>query len=213
MKHDAVLAIVLVAAGCGGEAATRTTTSASVAVGLAVCSDERTELQMPTVRLSRDGLRLRIRNETERPLYYVYNGPNDVGGGGVAPPGSFEQLLSAIAGDVTFRCTELAKRHTIRAVDPDNLRPSPELECKRRATALPTATGETRGDLVAFTKRILAANLLPGDEVERAGAPVVEFPVVRVVRDGRVVAAVTFAEPRRGVFEVSSIESCKSFAP
>ena len=216
-KAFAALAGAAALSGCGGtETAQRpgATAIGTPMVAELVCPS--TRLLTPAVRGQPDGVHVRVVNEAGRDLeldYEITQGGTGGGGEGV-PPGTSEHVLPFAAEEISLGCTAEARdRATLRIVDPDDTLKSAELECAAYARDPPAPPRTLKGgDPVAVARRFLRGRgLRPADVVESAVPIAGEFATVRVVRKGRVVAAVWFDNPD-AVHGIGTVEACTDFA-
>ena len=172
-------------------------------------------LLTPVVRAQKDGVHVRVLNETSREveLDYEITSGGTGGGGSVAPVGPSEHVIPFGAKEISLGCSaEALSRVDLRVVDPNSVLKSPELECKAYSADPPTPPkGLAGGDPVSVTRRFLRGRgLRRGDVVEPALPIADEFETVRVVRNGRVVAAVWFDDPASR-HHVGTVETCTDF--
>jgi len=100
----------------------------------------------------------------------------------------------------------------VEIVDPDGVWVSSELDCESASTAtfdwIAGAPGR-KGDPAEIVRAESEARLEPGDVVELAGYPEArDAPVVRIVRDGRTIAAVTLLQSDDGGWLISTTSNC-----
>jgi hypothetical protein len=200
-------------AACGGEAARRAEKDSNPpAVAELLCPGP--NLRTPVVRGQADGIRVRVLNDTNREaeLDYDITRGGTGGGGSTAPPGWSEHVIPFAADEISIGCSaEALGRVELRVVDPGDKLKSAELECKAYARNPPVPPKTLKGgDPVAVTRRFLRGRgLRPTDRVERALPIAGEFRTVRVVRGGRVVAAVWFDDPSPD--RIGTVEACTDF--
>jgi hypothetical protein len=153
-------------------------------------------------------------------LDYDIDGGHGGGGGAVLDPGVSQHVLPFVAQRVDVACyraeTEgrAAEYQPIIVEDPGAVAKSSELECTR-AVHVSVADGRWKGTDVMRTARAYLharALLRPGDRIQRAVSPGPEFPIVRVMRELRTVAALAFLELSRNVFTLSDVSFCAGFA-
>jgi hypothetical protein len=182
-----------------------------------VCGEDGPRLLTPVVRGHADGVHVRVRNENNYPVEFDFEVTRgDTGGGGAeAPPGASVQVVPFAAEEVSLGCVaEALDRVELRVVDPEDELKAADPDCEELRSA-DFAThlndGEPR-DPVALARRSLRGKgLRQTDHVERAVSLAGEFPVVRVVRGGRVVAKVTFDDLRTNYMS-GTVEMCADFA-
>jgi hypothetical protein len=182
-----------------------------------VCGEDGPELLTPVVRGHADGVHVRVRNENAYPVEFDFEVTRgDTGGGGTeAPPGTSVQVVPFAAEEVSIGCvSEALDRVELRVVDPKDELKAADPDCKelRSADFATRLNDRTPRGPVALARRYLRGKgLHRTDLVERAVSIAGEFPVVRVVRGGRVVAKVTFdtTEPN---YMSGTVEMCADFA-
>lgn len=206
--------------GCGGDDAPERADQDPTGppdVAELVCGADGPELLTPVVRGQADGVHVRVRNENDYPVevdFEVTRG--DTGGGGAeAPPGTSDHVLPFAAEEVSIGCVhEALDRVELRVVDPEDELKAADPDCKElRSADFATRLNERRPrDPVALARRHLRGKgLRQSDLVERAVSLAGEFPVVRVVRGGHVVAKVTFDDIRPNYMS-GTVEMCVDFA-
>jgi hypothetical protein len=182
-----------------------------------VCGDDGPELLTPVVRGHADGVHVQVRNENDHPVEFDFQVTRgDAGGGGAeTPPGTSVQVLPFAVEEVSLGCVhEASDRVELRVVDPGEELKATDPDCKelRSADFATRLNDRMPRDTVAFARRYFRGRgLNETDRVERAASIAGEFPVVRVVRSGRVVAKVVFdnAEPN---YMSGTVEMCADFA-
>ena len=213
MRGTFALAALATLAACGGEAA-RPAEKDSDPPAVAELSCPGPVLRTPVVRGQADGVHVRVLNDTIREVeldYEITRGGTG-GGGSTAPPGESEQVIPVAADEISIGCSaEAVDRVELRVVDPGDVLKSAELECRAYARNPPVPPKTLKGgDPVAVTRRFLRGRgLHPTDRVERAVPVAGEFPAVRVVRAGRIVAAVWFDGPSPD--QIGTVEACTDF--
>jgi hypothetical protein len=217
------LAIVVAAAllaACGTDDAPEQASQAPAGppdVAELVCGEDGPRLLTPVVRGRADGVHVRVRNENDFPVEFDFEVTRgDTGGGGAeAPPGTSVQIVPFAAEEVSIGCVaEALDRVELRVVDPsDELKAAdPECEELRSADFATLLSDRTARDPVALARLSLRGKgLRRTDRVERAVSLAGEFPVVRVVRDDRVVAKLTFDDIRPNYMS-GTVEMCADFA-
>jgi hypothetical protein len=177
-----------------------------------VCGSDGPELLTPVVRAQRDGVHVRVRNENDREAEFDYEVTSgDTGGGGsLAPPGTSMHVVPFAAETVSIGCTpEALDRVELRVIDPGDELKGAEPECSDLRSAHFTGVG--REPVVVARRYLRNRGLRPGDVVEPAVSIAGEFPVVRVVRDGKVVAKLIF-DASEGRHLGGTVEMCADFA-
>jgi hypothetical protein len=195
-----VIAAALLA-GCGTDDAPEPASEDSGGppdVAELVCGEAGPKLLTPVVRAHADGVHVRVQNENDYPVEFDFEVTRgDTGGGGAeAPPGTSVQVVPFAAEELSLGCVpDALARVELRVVDPEDELKAADPECKELRSA-DFATRLNDGisrDPVALARRYLRGKgLRQTDLVERAVSIAGEFPVVRLVRAGRVVAKVTF---------------------
>jgi hypothetical protein len=181
------------------------------AVAELVCGSDGPELLTPVVRAQRDGVHVRVRNEKDHEAEFDYEVTSgDTGGGGsLAPSGTSMHVVPFAAESVSIGCApEALDRVDLRVVDPGDDLKGADPECSDLRSA--DFTGVGREPVVVARRYLRNRGLRPGDVIEPAVSIAGEFPVVRVVRDGRVVAKLIFdaSEARR---MGGTVEMCADF--
>jgi hypothetical protein len=182
-----------------------------------VCGEDGPRLLTQVVRGHADGVHVRVRNENDYPVEFDFEVTRgDTGGGGAeAPPGASVQVVPFAAEEVSLGCfAEALDRVELRVVDPgDELKAAdPDCEELRSEDFATQVNDRLPRDPVAFALRYLRGKgLHQTDSVERAVSIAEEFPVVRVVRGGRVVAKVVFDNIRPN-YVSGTVEMCADFA-
>ncbi len=228
MTRIATLLAALALAGCGAApeqpddpaagAGAPTPPPASVpTTAVLVCGPDGASVETPEVAASRDGVHLEIRNESgaER-VVHVRTSDSAQGEGFHA--GTHTRVWALPPGPATIGCDDPARAPEEQAgapveiVDPDGVWISTALDCDSVSTAtldyFAGAPGR-KGEPAEVVRAESGAQLEPGDVVERAGYPEArDAPVVRVVRDGRAIAAVTLMPTDDGGWLISTTSTC-----
>jgi hypothetical protein len=205
---------MLLATGCGGTTVEDPDALEPPLVAELVCPGP--QLLTPAVRGQPDGVHVRVPNDIGRPLeldYEITRGGTG-GGGDTAPPGTSDHVLPFAAEEVSLGCSAEARdRVTLEVVDPGDALRSAELECAAYSPDPPSPPRSLEGgERIAVARRFLRGRgLRPNDVVERAAPIAGEFATVRVVRNGRVVAAVWFDDPSSS-HGIGTVEACTDFA-
>jgi hypothetical protein len=187
------------------------------ATAVIVCGSDGAAVETPEAAASRDGVHVEVRNETGAERVVHVQSAGSVQGEGFAagihtrvwplPPGSATVTCDETAGD-----PDLQDGAAFEVVDPEGLWVSTELDCEEVSTAMPDYEAGTPGIPGEPTDVVRAENvadLEKSDIVEQAGYPDAEdAPVVRVVRDGRVVATVTLMATEDGGWLVATATTC-----
>lgn len=182
-----------------------------------VCGQDGPKLLTPVVRGQADGVHVRVRNENDYPVEFDFEVTRgDTGGGGAeAPPGTSVQVVPFAAEEVSIGCVpEALDRVELRVVDPEDELKAADPDCKElRSADFATRLndGIPRGPVALARSYLRGKGLRQTDLVERAVSIAGEFPVVRVVRAGRVVAKVTFDNTGPNYMS-GTVEKCADFA-
>ena len=180
-----------------------------------VCErDGSTRLLTPQVTAQADGVHVQVENRAGEPV--SMNGL----GLDFDEKGISEQVATEPPGTVRVACWPFSRhdgpeppRQPLEILDPNRYWVNPEPECPAGALGLGAildygagAEGET-GDPVDIARRRLHG-VRPEDVVERAGYPQARHAIVRVVRDGRPVAAATFQATAGGGWLLGGLDTC-----
>ena len=187
-----------------------------------VCGPEGTRVLTPRVKARPDGVHFVIDNRFEVEVGYAFEEPEGGGGGDSAPEGESEHVGDFPPGEVRIGCEEPpvdgvgTDYAPLEVVDPAGFYRQVELECRGGMAVgggpqyAAGAEGK-KGDVVEMVRRGLSDRLREGDTVELAGYPKSrDSRTVRVVREGRVVAAVVFFADSGGWLE-DSTSNCAGF--
>ena len=226
-----LLAAVVLLGGCGAMGSERAEEPAGEgetagAAGIPetariVCGPEGTRVLTPRVRARPDGVHLVIDNRFDAEAGYAFKHPEGEMGDG-APRGESSHVWDPPPGEIRVGCekppvdgigTDYA---TLKVVAGDSGYKPIELECQGGmavaggAQYAPGARG-VKGDLVGQARSQFSEKIREDDVVELAGYPELrDERIVRVVRDGRVIATVHFlGEP--GDWLQDRYEACESF--
>jgi hypothetical protein len=177
----------------------------------------------PVVLTQPDGVHVVLSNPTDETLSFsIERAPADSYEASVSSlePGSTQLVLTQPPGHVEFWCSSAPKEGQagvagiagFEIVDPDGHYISPELECEGGSaygsgSAYPAGTTGDRGTPIEVAEARLTG-LEPDDVVEIAGYPDASLPVLRIVRDGRVVGRVKLADDGAGRWLLESVEGC-----
>jgi hypothetical protein len=191
------------------------------------CEPEGTWVQPEAVRARPDGVHLSIDNRTERRMFVYARIGEDIRPVAEVDIGSSDEVETAAPGAWGLVCVavnayprEQDPWATLQVVDPHRVWVSDILDCDRIAGSHPdyredfeggTPEGE-RGDPLELAREgITGAGfpVLPDDVLERAGYPDAGPLVVRVVRNGRVVAVGTYSADGRGGWIDRGAEYCE----
>jgi hypothetical protein len=181
---------------------------------LVACDGDQTRVAAASVRTRSDGVHVLVTKSSGEPLVLNYTLDDGSGGGGdmIVPKGTSEQVVPFVAESVGFKCLRQEDDdeildfaldfEAIDVVDPQGLAKAAQpLDCGADSSGQgeppPQAEGSTTGsDPIRATKSYLRSHdiLDPGDVVEAAVSPASDFPIVRFVRDGRLIGAFWFAQ-------------------
>jgi hypothetical protein len=156
------------------------------------CTAGGPKILTPEAQPLADGLHLRIRNVTGAEMTFSW----PEGGFGVGP-GVTEIALPVAPGEAAFDCfpfdgTFMKDPPTLSVVDEMGAYVPPGPDCSGAASVGMEGTGLAADDLMAEVQGSLVG-LRQGDAIEAAGYPGSDTErSVRVVRDGRVIASLSF---------------------
>lgn len=214
----AVLAILPSCAGRPSRSDVPDVASGAPDVARIVCSEDGTRVETPTVRAQPDGVHVTVDNRLGFHTGFSMRFENGGGGGRNAPRGESAHVLSAPPGRLEIGCytdrDALAPDlQALRVVDPTGIYRSTELDCERivgENVDFASGTPGVEGDPVEIARDDLgsAVGLRADDVVELAGYPEDEPPTVRLVRDGRVVATISYFETEQGGWLQDSLSRC-----
>ena len=187
-----------------------------------VCGPEGTRAPTPRVVARPDGVHFVIDNRFDAEVGYAFEEPEGGGGGDSAPKGESSRVLDLPPGEIRVGCEKRPvdgigiDYATLKVLKGDSGYKPIELECQGGmaygggAQYAPDAKG-SKGDLVGQVRSQFSEEIREDDVVELAGYPELgDSRVVRVVRDGRVVATVHFlGEP--GDWLQDRYKACEGF--
>jgi hypothetical protein len=161
-----------------------------------------------------DGVHIAVTATGDLPVSFSIEG---VGGDGADAGERVETVWQLAPGPVTVSCSVesaefggVASSSSLTVVDPGGYYVAAELDCASVVGQIPEygegATGSA-GDPVQVVRDHLSG-LEFDDAVERASYPQSEQPVVRVVRDGGVVAKVVLRDDGQGGWLLDTLENC-----
>ncbi len=187
----------------------------SADVAQVTCDGTSTQVLTPDVAAQSDGVHISVTNTSSSDLSLQFK---DVGGDN-APVGTNEVVWPIAPGPLQLRCMDPnADAGTpggyvqLGVYDPQGFYVPFDLQCATgqavggNADYVTGAKGE-QGDPVDITKKN-ATGLLPSDTVEAAGYPQAPERIVRVVRDGNVVANFHYVDDGRGGWLRNSYNAC-----
>lgn len=178
------------------------------------CIDGELSLASTTVDAQADGVHLLVDATPGASLQLGYEG----GGSSVPVSSGIEEvIISAPPGRAELSCGaegELPgepQSVTVRDADGHFIDPTPE--CAAQVAPLVSIERLPNQDAASAAQTVLKNLLQPGDAVEIAGYPESQDPAIRVVRDGKVVAALWFQRTENGL-ELSgrAARGCEDFA-
>ena len=223
MIRLAILLAALAAAGCGAAADESSPEPAAAPeppaplTAVVTCGPDGAVVETPAVAARRDGVHVEIRNESRAERVVHVQSAGSVQGEGF-PAGTYTRIWALPPGPATVTCDEPAgdpgeqDGAAFEVVDPEGLWVSTELDCDEVSVAMPDYEAGTPGRKGEPADVVRSGTDLPleeSDVVEPGGYPgTVDSPVVRVVRDGRVVATVTLMPTEDGGWLVATATTC-----
>ena len=191
-----------------------------------VCGRDGTRVLTPRVEARPDGVHYVIDNRHGTRAGYSVQNTEGAGTGGDVPEGKSEHVGDIPPGKIRVGCEGQpvdgikVDYGTFRVSAGDSGYKSVEPECGRGMVTFTdggflAAGAKSRGvdvDPVELTRRKFSDNLQGGDVVEAAGYPGRRGQrTVRIVRDGRVVAAVEHGRAKGGWVQGGGYTACASF--
>lgn len=193
------------------------------------CDGASATLDAERIRTQADGVHVDFVNAADEPLVFTFRFPEEVNSpdssvsdgpgpdGDLYEPGRISTVGKWAPGTYSLVCWnpssgEIAAIAQLEVVDPAGNYVPWEPECDGDAWGMspgyaPGATGD-RGDPLDVARARLTG-LEEGDVVERALYPgSAPDPVIRIVRDGRVIAAATLFDDGQGGWLLGSLEGC-----
>jgi hypothetical protein len=181
------------------------------------CDGTHTTIPNPLVRTQPDGVHVRFENTSGTNLSVDWSdGEGNALFGDDIPAAGATLIYTFGPGDLQVACGETPAAFTI--VDPDELYASPGTWCAAKGSGATGTTGGTdyapgatglTGDVVDIARSQLKG-LAADDVVEHAGYPLATGnQFVRVVRDGRTVAAVEYTPDGQGGWLIVGSSSCE----
>jgi hypothetical protein len=193
-------------------------------VARVVCDADGTHVETPSVSPQLDGVHVLIDNRLGFDTGFATRFGNGAGAGENAPQGESAHVLQAPPGTVEIGCyasegaLDQPELQPFDVVDPDGVYRSVELDCAsvvsgtgdyaegaQGLTGAPTDLARDRFDD--------AYGLAAGDVVERAGYPQSGTPIVRLVRDGRTLATVSYLGAEDGGWLQETLSACDELMP
>lgn len=170
------------------------------------CDGTRTEILTPLVRAQADGIHIDFANTSGRDLTFGIEGAF---GGETLPAVGGTFVYTFGPGSYQITCAETLTGFVI--VDPDGLYTSSEVGCAGGTIGTSDYVAGARGPRgpLLDIARTQLHGLEPGDVVERAGYPqAAGTGLVRVVRQGQVVAVLEYADDGHGGWLISGTRAC-----
>lgn len=211
--------LALTASACGQEAARPAVEPPPAPaplpdVAVIRCEETGARVTTPKVRPQRDGVHLRVAVETNAELAFAVEDPRG-GGGGFDVPGA--AVLDLHPGPVRVSCYDPRREdpseipgESLEIVDEEEIWVSPRLDCSRVVSEVAdyvVGARGTSGPPLDAARSFAEEQGLTGT-VEPAGYPEWETPVYRVVRDGKVVAALVLLSDGHGGWLSSQVDRC-----
>jgi hypothetical protein len=175
------------------------------------CDGTTTDIPSPAVRARADGVHVRFSNTSGKTLDFGIDEAAGLPllGDSVAPEGAAFVYTLGTGG---YRLGCGGPQTAFEVVDPDRQYTPVDLACPTSGTTATSDYGEdARGPkgTVLDIARMELFGLMPGDVVERAGYPASDGDqLVRVVRNGQVVAVIAYADDGHGGWLVGTTRTC-----
>jgi hypothetical protein len=219
-RHAALLVATFCVAGCGGassvdRAEPRTTPSAATVVDLVCHQDGAAEATPDDVEAQADGVHVHLTNDTGTRVFLRGLGVD-------AAEGTSDLVVAAAPGPSRVTCEISGKEDAadgvaagLRVLDPNGYWHDASLKCAPNemgaggvGDSAAGAEGE-KGDPVDVARAGLTG-LRTGDTVGPAEYPEQEYPSVRVIRDGKVVAVAHLSAGANHGWLLDGYEACAS---
>ena len=166
-----------------------------------------------------DGVHLAVTNLADERISFTADGSESsmyVVGQGEADPGDRKEIVLGLPpGDAHVSCVVASKSGIdtspmadLRVVDPSDSYVPIGMDCPMSSQATEDATG-FQGDPIDIARQHLSG-LEYDDAVERAGYPLSDSPIVRVRRNGDVVAMATFRDDGQGGWRIDTLVTCSN---
>lgn len=215
-RTAAVVAIVVILPSCARHLPS-SDGSEIPGVARVVCSASGTRIETPSVRTHPDGVHVVIDNRLGFDTGFSTRYETGAAGDN-APQGESEHVLRAPPGALEIGCytdrdAVESDLGTLQVVDPSGIYRSTELDCDSIVEGVSDyaegATGE-HGDPVdlARTRFEQVTDVRADDVIEVAGYPEDDLRTVRLVRDGRVIATISFSASGRGGWLEDTFARC-----
>ena len=166
-----------------------------------------------------DGVRVAVTNLADEPIAFTASGSDDslmyvVGGQGEVEPGERKEIVLGLPpGDAHVSCRlasagaiDTSPMGDVRVEDPAGSYIPIGMDCPMSSQSTKDATSFD-GDPVDVARQHLSG-LEYDDAVERAGYPLSDKPIVRVRRNGDVVAMGTFRDDGQGGWLIETLVTC-----
>lgn len=196
-----------------------------------VCADGGARVGTAAVQPQADGVHLRLENREPTGRYVYYRVGEDIRSLTELPPGTSERVVAAEPGRWELVCVtpeaypdDTSPWVALDVFDPRALWVPADVEgCEHPSSVHPdyveyfeggTPQGEAR-DPVELARELAPQEVpgwRPGDVIERAGYPEASPRLVRVVRDGRVVAVLDYRDDDRGGWYYGGVTYCEEDA-
>jgi hypothetical protein len=220
-----LLTLLMAIPACGPRGRTAIMADATAAV---VCqADGGTRVVTPTVKPRPDGVHFQVDNRADGSVYLYYRWGADEGNVGELDRGLTEKVVAQGPGTWRLACTAPDRFPTDQAawmpmevVDPEGLWIPSRVDCEHPTASHPDyreyfegrlPRGET-GAPVEQARDIVSGEVpgwRPEDVVETAGYPEAVPRLVRVVRDGRIIAVLDYRDDGQGGWFYGGIEYCE----
>ena len=208
-----------VAGASGGAAGTTPAPVGSTAVAEFTCDATGTiGPSSLTVDAQPDGVHVAVTNTADERIVFTGSGSDDslmyVVGQGTADPGERKEIVLGLPpGDAHVSCRlasaggiDTSPMADLRVEDPAGSYIPIGMDCPMASQATDRATSFS-GDPVEVARQHLSG-LEYDDTVERVGYPQGDKPIVRVVRNGDVVATATLRDDGQGGWHVDTLVTC-----
>jgi hypothetical protein len=191
-----------------------------------VCGDERTEVRTPSIRVRPDGVHVRVENEAEADRSVFLRRDGEVGLLHHAPPGTSDVVSTEGPGSWEVTCVafpsdadEDGEWLRLEVADPEGLWAPDAPDCEHPSGTVIDYFREPEGrpgdpvDLAAQDLPQEVPGWSPDDVLEPAGYPEAVPRLVRVVRDGDVVAVAEYPQGTEDGWYLTNILYCEDDVP